>query len=223
MNWGGVINEVVNSTFAGAWKSKRFVLDTEEILARHADSGALVVPLAGAQSKAYLEATLSSRWNPRGQQPLGADGARAKQAENIYGAIQFGTGAASRTFCIDWQDSDAPIAWLEMMLAEHHRGQILLWLAGAAHHTSAEVEEWLEAHPRLTVLCFPAYTPEENPQEATWKALKEEVSQHCGHETMADLRTAINAYYQSTKQHTVNFLAKFGYRWSAGRLYALSG
>ncbi len=40
---------------------------------------------------------------------------------------------------------------------------------------------------------------------------------------MADLRQAINDYYQTTKQHTVNFLEKFGYGWSDGRLYALSG
>ena len=70
---------------------------------------------------------------------------------------------------------------------------------------------------------FPAYEPEENSKEATWKAMKEEVSHHCWHETMADLRKAINEYYQRTKQHTVNFLAKFGYGWSDGRLYALSG
>lgn len=201
----------------------RFIFDTEEVLAQYAESGALVVPLAGDQSKVYLEATLSRRWNLRGQQPLVADGAREKQAENIYGAIHLGTGTETSTFCIDWQDSDATMAWLEMMMAEHPRGQILLWIDGAPHHTSDEVEEWLEAHPRLTVIRLPAYTPEENPKEATWKALKEEVSHHCWHETMADLRKAVNDYYQTTKQHTVNFLAKFGYGWSAGRLYALSG
>ncbi|MCP9495003.1 MAG: hypothetical protein MSG64_11190 [Pyrinomonadaceae bacterium MAG19_C2-C3] len=68
---------------------------------------------------------------------------------------------------------------------------------------------------------FPAYTPEENPKEATWKRMKEEVSHHCWHETMANLRQAINDYYQTIKQHTVNFLEKFGYGWSDGKLYAL--
>jgi len=201
----------------------RFVLETEEILAKYADSGAVVVPLAGDQSKVYLEATLSRRWNPVGQQPLVADGARSKQAENIYGAIHLGTGEETSTFCIDWQDSDATIAWLELMLAQHPEGQLLLWIDGASHHTSDEVGEWLETHRRMQVIHFPAYTPEENPKEATWKQMKEEVSHHCWHETMADLRKAINDYYQRTKRHTVNFLEKFGYGWSDGRLYALSG
>ncbi len=199
----------------------RFVLETEEVLAKYAESGKRVVPLAGDQSKVYLEATLSRRWNPRGQQPLVADGARQKQAENIYGAIHLGTGEETSTFCIDWQDSEATIQWLEMMMGEHPTGQILLWIDGASHHTSEEVEEWLEEHPRLTVIRFPAYEPEENPKEATWKWMKEEVSHHCWHETMGDLRKAINDYYQTAKRHTVNFLEKFGYRWNGGRLFAL--
>ena len=199
----------------------RFRLETEEVLAKYANSGKLVVSLAGDQSKVYLEATLARRWNPTGQQPLVADGARAKQAENIYGAIHLGTGAETTTFCIDWQDSDATIRWLEMILADHPRGQILLWIDRAGHHTSEEVEDWLDDHRRLQVIHFPAYTPEENPKEATWKAMKEEVAHHRWHETLADLRKAINDYYQTTKQHTVSFLAKFGYGWSNGRLYAL--
>ena len=70
-----------------AEEQARFVLDTEEVLAKYAESGVRVVPLAGDQSKVYLEATLAKRWNPVGAQPLVADGARSKQAENIYGAI----------------------------------------------------------------------------------------------------------------------------------------
>lgn len=206
-----------------AEEQARFVMETEEVLAKYAKSGAVVVPLAGDQSKVYLEATLARRWNPVGEQPVVADGARQKQAENIYGAMHLGTGEETSTFCIDWQDSDATIAWLELMLAQHAEGQILLWIDGASHHTSDEVEEWLETHRRIHVIHFPAYTPEENPKEATWKQMKEEVLHHCWHETMADLRKAINDYYQRTKQHTVNFLEKFGYAWSDGRLYALSG
>ena len=201
----------------------RFVLETEEVLAKYAESQERVVPLAGDQSKVYLEGTLARRWNPRGQQPLVADGARSKQAENIYGAIHLGTGEETATLCIDWQDSGATIAWLEMMMGEHPRGQLLLWIDGASHHTSDEVEEWLEEHPRLRVIHFPAYEPEENPKEATWKALKEEVSHHCWHETVAELKTAINGYYQTARQHTVKFLERFGYGWSNGKLHALSG
>ena len=186
------------------------------VLAKYARNGQKVVPLASDQSKVYLEGTLGRRWNPIGQQPVVADGARQKRAENLYGAVHLGTGAEVAPFAIDWQDSDATIRWYELLLAECPQGQILLWQDQAPHHTSEEVEEWLATQPRIEVIAFPKYTPEENPKEATWKDLKEEVSHHHWHETMAELRTAIDDYYQAGKKHVVNFLQKFGYRWRQG-------
>jgi transposase len=180
----------------------RYEWETQTVLAKYARNGQPVVPLASDQSKVYLEGTLGRRWNPIGQQPVVADGARQKRA-------------------IDWQDSDATIRWYELLLAECPHGQLLLWQDQAPHHTSEEVEEWLETQPRIEVIAFPKYTPEENPKEATWKDLKEEVSHHHWHETLADLRTAIDGYYQAGKKHVVNFLQKFGYRWVDGVIQPL--
>ena len=87
----------------------------------------MYMPLAGEQSKVYLEGTLSRRWSPIGHQPLVADGARSKRAENRYGAVHVGTGAEVAPCVIDWQDRDATIRWYELLLAECPHGQILLW------------------------------------------------------------------------------------------------
>jgi len=194
----------------------RYEMETYAVLEKYAQNGKKVVPIASDQSKVYLEGTLSRRWNPVGQQPLVIDGARQKQADNLYGAVHLGTGAEVAPFAIDWQDSDATILWYEMLLAECPRGQILLWQDQAPHHTSEEVEDWLKAHPRIEVIEFPKYTPEENPKERTWKDLKEEVSHHHWHETMEELKEAVNEYYQSGKKHVVSFLEKFGYTWVNG-------
>jgi transposase len=199
----------------------RYELETYAALAKYARTGKPVVPLASDQSKIYLEGTLGRRWNPIGEQPVVADGARQKRAENLYGAVHLGTGAEVAPFVIDWQDSDATIRWYELLLAECPQGQILLWQDQAPHHTSEEVEEWLETQPRIEVIEFPKYTPEENPKEATWKDLKEEVSHHRWHETMADLSAAVNGYYQAGKKHVVRFLEKFGYRWVDGVIQPL--
>jgi hypothetical protein len=103
-------------------------------------------------------------------------------------------------FAIDWQDSDATIRWYELLLAECPQGQLLLWQDQAPHPPSDEVEEWLATQRRITVIAFPKYPPEENPKEATWKDLKEEVSHRHWHETMTELRTAIDGYYQAGKK-----------------------
>lgn len=204
-----------------AAEQARFEWETSEVLAELAARRVEVTPLAGDQSKVYLEGTVARRWNPVGQQPLIADGARSKAAENIYGAVHLGTGEEVAPFVMDWQDSEATLYWLEQVLVACPRGEIVLWLDQAPHHTSEEVEEWLAAHRRLRVIHFPAYTPEANPKEGTWKTLKEEVSHHCWHETKAALSQAIDRFYQTARTHTVTFLEKFGYSWQEGRIHPL--
>jgi len=199
----------------------RFEWETAHALAELAARQVEVTPLAGDQSKVYVEGTVARRWNPVGQQPLIADGARSKAAENLYGAVHLGTGEEIAPFVIDWQDSDATLCWLEQVLVACPRGEIVLWLDQAPHHTSEEVDEWLEAHPRLRVIHFPAYTPEANPKGGTWKTLKEEVSHHCWHETKAALSQAVDRFYQTARTHTIHFLEKFGYYWDAGRIHPL--
>ena len=44
-------------------------LETRQVLAQYARNGKPVIPVAGDQSKVYLEGTLSRRWSPIGQQP----------------------------------------------------------------------------------------------------------------------------------------------------------
>jgi transposase len=199
----------------------RYEAETRAALAAVAASGERVTPLAGDQTRVSLEATIGRRWSRVGTQPLIPDGARSKQAENIYGAVHLGTGEEVAPLCVDWQDTEATIWWLEAVVREIPRGTILLWLDGGPHQASAEVEEWIARHPRVQVIRFPAYTPEENPKEQTWKVLKDEVSHNCWHATVDDLREAVDGFYQKAWRHTVNFLQGFGYFWERGRIYPL--
>lgn len=200
---------------------RRFESETLEVLEEFAVSGKRVIPLAGDQTRVYLEGTVGKRWSRRGQQPRVPSGSRRKFAENIYGALHLGTGEEVAPFSIDFQDADATIHWFEMVLVENPYGKIVAWLDSAPHLVHEEVEEWLERQKRIRVIRFPHYTPEENPKEGTWKALKEETSAHGWHPTKASLSEAIDGFYQSVKRHTVNFLQRFGYVWKQGRIYPL--
>jgi transposase len=61
----------------------RYELETQAALATYAWNGKPGVPLASEQSKVYVAGTLGRRWNPLGEQPVVADGARQKRAENL--------------------------------------------------------------------------------------------------------------------------------------------
>lgn len=200
---------------------QRFESETLEVLEEFATSGQRLVPLAGDQTRVYLEGTVGKRWSRRGRQPQVPQASRRKYAENIYGALHLGTGEEVAPFSIDFQDADATIHWFEMVLAEHPYGKVVVWLDSAPHLVHEEVEEWLDRQKRIRVIRFPHYTPEENPKEGTWKALKEETSAHRWHPTKESLSEAIDKFYQSGKRHTVSFLQRFGYIWKQGRIYPL--
>jgi transposase len=200
----------------------RFERETLEVLEEFATSGQRMIALAGDQTRVYLEGTVGKRWSRRGQQPKVPQASRSKYAENIYGAVHLGTGQEVSPFSIDFQDADATICWFEMVLAQNPRGRVVVWLDSAPHLVDEEVEEWLEAQGRIRVIRFAHYTPEENPKEGTWKALKEETSAHRWHPRKESLSEAIDGFYQSVKRHTVNFLQRFGYVWKQGRIYPLS-
>lgn len=62
---------------------ERYEQEAQAVLAKYARNGQKGIPLASEQSKVYGEGTLGRRWNPIGQQPVVADGARQKRAENL--------------------------------------------------------------------------------------------------------------------------------------------
>jgi transposase len=116
-----------------AEEQTRFEGETLEILEEFADSGQRMIPLAGDQTRVYLEGTVGKRRSRRGQQPQVTQASRRKYAENLYGAVHLGTGEAVVPFSIDFQDADATIRWFEMVMAENPRGQIVVWLDSAPH------------------------------------------------------------------------------------------
>ncbi len=102
----------------------RYELETQAVLAKYARTGKPVVPLASEQSKVYLEGTLGRRWNPIGEQPVVADGARQKRAETRYGAVHLGTGAEVAPFAISGRlVSGAPAHRRERVSEIHARGE----------------------------------------------------------------------------------------------------
>lgn len=199
----------------------RFESETLEVLEQFAASGERLIPLAGDQTRVSLEGTVGKRWSRRARQPQAPSASRRKYAENIYGAVHLGTGAEVAPFSIDFQDADATIRWFEMVLEENPRGKVVMWLDSAPHLVQEEVEEWLGKRRRIRVIRFPTYTPEENPKEGTWKALKEEASTHRWHPTKESLSEAIDKFYQTARRHTVSFLQRFGYVWEKGRICPL--
>jgi transposase len=107
---------------------------------------------------------------------------------NCFGAYNFTDGT-----CFLWEDGncngDTTLHFLQQLslwLGKTDRQVILIW-DGASYHRSQQVRT-CAAQLGLQLLPLPAYSPDLNPIEGLWKWLREVVTQHYCHTSLAELR-----------------------------------
>ena len=74
---------------------------------------------------------------------------------------------------------------------------VLLWDRAPWHHGEA-IRSVLSANSRLEIVWLPAASPELNPQEHVWKAVREAVSHNHTYTTLSDLALAFETYLRET-------------------------
>lgn len=111
----------------------------------------------------------------------------------VFGVLNLVTGALTDAF-FPKANRFAFIEFLEQILLAYPTGPILLILDHARYHTARDVLQWLEQHPRLTVLWLPKYAAELNPIEKLWWYLKNQVAANHCYATIEDLMKAVQAF-----------------------------
>ena len=130
--------------------------------------------LAGDEAGLYLQATTCRVWSPTGQTPIvRADPGRAKT--NFYGALNLQTGQEI-AMPSDLMNAEVSAQHLELLLEANPDVPILLFWDRAPWHRGKPIDQVLEEHPRLEIIFFPTASPDLNPQEQVWKAVRKEVS-----------------------------------------------
>ena len=130
--------------------------------------------LAGDEAGLYLQATTCYVWSLTGQTPIvRVDPGRAKT--NFYGVLnlQSGQEVAMRS---DLMNAEVSAQYLEMILETNPDVPILLFWDRAPWHRGKPIDQVLEKHPRLEIIFFPTASPDLNPQEHVWKAVRKQVS-----------------------------------------------
>ena len=164
--------------------------------------------LAGDEAGLYLQATTCYVWSPTGQTPIiRADPGRAKT--NFYGSLNLQTGQelAMRS---DLMNAEVSAQYLEMILESNPDVPILLFWDRAPWHRGKAIDQVLAAHPRLEILFFPTASPDLNPQEQVWKAVRKEVSHN---HLEAQLPQLADRFLNQLNANTFKsaFLMKYGY------------
>jgi transposase len=164
--------------------------------------------LAGDEAGLYLQATTCYVWSPTGRTPITrADPGRAKT--NFYGSLNLHTGQeiAMRS---DLMNADVSAQYLEMILEANPDVPLILFWDRAPWHRGKAIDQVLETNPRLEIIFFPTASPDLNPQEHVWKAVRKDVSHN---HLEARLPQLADRFLHKLNSCTFksSFLEKYGY------------
>ena len=156
----------------------------------------------------YLQATLMRVWAPTGQPPV-IKVAANRDSTHFYGALNLLTGQEI-TLRSELMTAQVSALFLWRVLLAYPETPILLLWDRATWHRGEPIRAILEANPRLEVMWFPPGSPELNPQEQVWKAVREAVSHN---HTWAKLPELAEAFEQhlTTTCFPCSLLDKHGY------------
>ncbi len=117
-------------------------------------------------------------WYFKGKEPI-IEAKRKGESQNFYGALNMKTGKCS-AMAVDRQNSETTIKFLKKLIRIYKDKKIFLIWDGASWHKSKEIREFLskvnQGKTKLELFLFPPYSPEFNPQEHVWKALRQNIT-----------------------------------------------
>jgi len=152
------------------------------------------------------------RWNIKGQTPI-VKILQSKESVSFYGGLSLGN-QKQIIHLAQWQNSEETCRFLDRLKLKYQAAKkpvLLIW-DGASYHKSGKIREWCRDNPGVVeLLRFPAYSPDLNPQEKVWKALRK------------DLSRVVHQYtFQEVIDRACRFLltGRFDYKllWNSSRL-----
>lgn len=118
------------------------------------------------------------RWNQKGQTPI-VKILRSKESVSFYGGLSL-NDKKEIVHLASWQNSEETCYFLDELKKKYQNAEkpVLLVWDGASYHKSKMIREWCRDNPGIVeLLRFPAYSPDLNPQENVWKALRKNLSE----------------------------------------------
>jgi transposase len=152
-----------------------------------------------------LHSTLTRVWGVRGL-PLTIKVRQGHKNFYAYSAIEPATGDSFSLF-LPWVNTEMMNLYFQHMKAEYPDQQILLIMDQAGWHRSSE----LQIPEGIEVIYLPPYSPELNPVERYWKALKQAVVHNRLYEELEDMMSALAALIRSYSREMMMSLCHCSY------------
>ena len=88
-------------------------------------------------------------------------------------------------------------------------GRVVLLIDNAPWHRGKLIDEAMTANPHLEFKRLPSYSPQRNPIERFWKALRRRATHNRLFDTIADLKKSVRAslsYFQTVRQRVLTLI-----------------
>lgn len=164
--------------------------------------------MAEDEASLYLQATTTHVWAPKGQTPvIPVDPGR--KSTHFFGTLDLRTGIeiAMRS---DVMNAATTAQHLQQVLDVIPDVPILLLWDKATWHRGEPIRKILEANPRLEIIRFPTASPDLNPQEHVWKAVRSAISHNHRQEKLEVLADQFQQHLH-TETFSSSFLDSFGF------------
>lgn len=147
-------------------------------------------------------------WYFKGQEPL-IYAKRKGQSQSFYGALNLKTGKET-VITVKRQNSQASIEFLKKLGKIYLGKHIFLLWDNAGWHKSRLIRAFLRTTRQFTLMNFPPYTPEYNPQEHVWKDLRQNVTHNRFEKDFDVLIKDCLKYLNHTNFKSIKFKSLFG-------------
>jgi transposase len=153
--------------------------------------------------------SLGYTWAPLGQQPVVKTTGR-RRAYKVFGLIEFFSGRLFYQGIDGKLNAQSYLAFLTRVLAQTTE-PLFLVQDGAPYHRAAAVKRFCEQHhTRLHVTHLPSYSPDYNPIEFLWRAIKRTATHNRYFPAFDDLITAVENALAALSRQPERITALFG-------------
>lgn len=153
------------------------------------------VILAADEMILSTQTTFQKIWLPAGEYPK-IEISNERKRRSLYGFLNVKQGH-EHAFKTEKQNMYVTQAVLEHMRTLYPHQKILLLWDNAKWHLGSVVKAFIEKETRITVIYFPKYAPEENPQEHVWKKGRSQVTHN---QFIADIDGATDEFVEYLNQ-----------------------
>ena len=155
--------------------------------------------------------SLSYTWAPVGEQPTVKTTGKRK-GYKVFGLIEFFSGRLFYQAIEGRFNSESYIAFLETVLKQTTQ-PLFLVQDGARYHVSKQTRQFFKTHvQRLTVVQLPSYSPDYNPIEFLWRALKKRTTHNVYFPEFATLIKSVDkalAYFQTQTDYVQSLFSLY--------------